>query len=204
MKKQILIAAAGLAMVGMLRADEVAATKAATAVPTPVAKNDAPGSLAPGKALLDAGKYKEAAAYFEGIGEQVAANGATKREPWRLNNWALALLEDGQYDKCIEVAGRLTESHPEMEGGWNKLAAAYARNGKREEAMAIYEKGIERVKAAGGDSSRLEANRDALRAAIEEGKPKAVKTAEAKAREAADKAATKAEQKQKAAAAADK
>lgn len=196
MKKHLIIAAiASLALAGTVRAEEAAAATEAKpeAAATPVAKNDAPGSLAPGKLLLDEGKYAEAAAYFEGIGEQVAANGMKKREPWRLNNWALALLEAGQYDKAAEIAQKLIDSNPEMEGAWNKLAAAQARNGKREEAIQTYDKAIAKLTELGSDVSKLEANKAALLQAIEDGKPKKVKEAEAKAKAEAAKA--KAEEK---------
>lgn len=179
-KHLILAAVAGLALAGVARAEE------AQAKPTPVAKNDAPGSLAPGKVLLDEGKFAEAAAYFEGIGEQVAANGAKKREPWRLNNWALALLESEQYAKAIEVAEKLLANNPEMGSAWNTLAAAQARSGLREEAIATYDKAIAKLKELGAATDRLESNKAALLQVIEEGKPKKVREAEAKARAEAE------------------
>lgn len=192
MKKHLILAAiAGLTFAGTVRAEETAAAKPEAAA-TPVAKNDAPGSLAPGKLLLDEGKYAEAAAYFEGIGEQVAANGAKKREPWRLNNWALALLEAGEFDKAAEVAAKLTENNPEIASGWNSLAGAQARGGKREEAIATYDKGIAKLTELGADASKLESNKAALLAVIEEGKPKKVKEAEAKAKAAQEAAKEKA------------
>lgn len=198
MKKHLILAAiASLAVAGVVRADEAKADAASDTKPaaaaTPVAKNDSPGSLAPGKLLLDDGKFAEAAAYFEGIGEQVTANGATKREPWRLNNWALALLEGGQYAKAEEIATKLTVSNPEMEGAWNKLAAAQARDGKREDAVATYDKAIAKIKELNGDTSKLESNKAALLQAIEDGKPKAQKTAEATAKAAADAVKAKAD-----------
>jgi colicin import membrane protein len=198
MKKHLfLAAAASLAFAGVVRAEEAAkpaeakadAKPAAEAKAAPVAKMDKPGSLAAGKVLLDEGKFAEAAAYFEGIGEQVADNGAKKREPWRLNNWALALLNDKQYDKAIEVATKLTESNPEISSGWNTLAGAQGADGKREDAIATYDKGIAKLKELGADASKLESNKQALIDAIEAGKPKKVKEAEAKAKaakEAAD------------------
>jgi tetratricopeptide (TPR) repeat protein len=161
------------------------------AAATPVAKMDKAGSLAAGKLLLDDGKYAEAAAYFEGIGEQVADNGAKKREPWRLNNWALALFNGKQYDKAIEVATKLTTSNPEIASGWNTLAGAQAASGKREDAIATYDKGIAKLKELGADAGKLETNKQALMDAKEAGKPKKVKEAEAKAKAAADAAAAK-------------
>jgi colicin import membrane protein len=222
MKKHlILAAAASLALAGVVRADEAAKPEAAAkpaeakadakaadskamaadakadakadkAEAKPVAKMDKPGSLAAGKLLLDEGKFAEAAAYFEGIGEQVADNGAKKREPWRLNNWALALYNDKQYDKAIEVATKLTTSNPEIASGWNTLAGAQVSNGKREDALATYDKGIAKLKELKADSSKLEANKAALEQAKEDGKPKKVKEAEAKAKAAKDAADAKA------------
>jgi NADH dehydrogenase [ubiquinone] 1 alpha subcomplex assembly factor 7 len=191
-KHLILAAAAVLALAGTVRAEEAAAAAEAKAEATPVAKMDKAGSLTAGKALLDEGKYAEAAAYFEGIGEQVADNGAKKREPWRLNNWALALVEAGQYDKAAEVAQKLVDLRPEMSSAWNSLASAQARGGKRAEAVATYEAGIAKLKELGADTSKLEANLAAVQQAIEDGKPKKVKEAEAKAKAEAEKAAAKA------------
>jgi tetratricopeptide (TPR) repeat protein len=220
-KHLILAAAASLALAGVVRADDAKpaadakpmAAKAEAkpmaakadakamdakadakpaAAATPVAKMDKAGSLAAGKLLLDDGKFAEAAAYFEGIGEQVAENGAKKREPWRLNNWALALFNDKQYDKAIEVATKLTTSNPEISSGWNTLAGAQAASGKREDAIATYDKGIAKLKELGADAGKLEANKQALMDAKEAGKPKKVKEAEAKAKAAADAAAAKA------------
>lgn len=218
-KHLILAAAASLALAGVVRADD--AKPAADAKPmaakaeakadakamdakadakpaaaaTPVAKMDKAGSLAAGKLLLDDGKYAEAAAYFEGIGEQVAENGAKKREPWRLNNWALALFDDKQYDKAIEIATKLTTSNPEIASGWNTLAGAQAANGKREDAIATYDKGIAKLKELGADAGKLESNKQALLDAKEAGKPKKVREAEAKAKAAADAAAAKSDAK---------
>lgn len=209
-KHLILAAAASLALAGTVRAEEAKAAAKAEAKPAaaaateakaeakpaaaakPVEKMDKAGSLAAGKLLLDDGKYAEAAAYFEGIGEQVADNGAKKREPWRLNNWALALFNDKQYDKAIEVASKLTASNPEISSGWNTLAGAQAASGKREDAIATYDKGIAKLKELGADAGKLESNKQALLDAIEAGKPKKVKEAEAKAKAAAEAAAAKA------------
>lgn len=153
----------------------------------PVAKNDAPGSLKKGNALMDEGKWADAAAYFEGIGEQAASNGMKKREPFRLNNWSLALINLGEFAKAEEMAQKALDLKGDLAPAWNNLATAQANQGKRSDAVATLEKAIEAVTAAGGDTSKLESNLAGIKQAIEDGKPKAQKTAEAKA--AADKAA---------------
>ena len=94
MKKHLLLTlAASVALAGVVRAEEakpaVAAAKPAAAVEAKpaaeakavaaVEKNDAPGSVKQGNRLLDEGKFEEAVAYFNGIGEQSSA----KREPYR-------------------------------------------------------------------------------------------------------------------------
>jgi rRNA maturation endonuclease Nob1 len=73
------------------------------------------------------------------------------------------------------------------------MAAAQVRSGKRADAVATYEKAIASLKSAGADTSKLESNLAELQAKIEEGKPKKVKEAEAKAKAEADKAAAKAD-----------
>jgi tetratricopeptide (TPR) repeat protein len=209
MKKHLLFTlAATVALSGVLRADDAkpaddasaakpaaeAAAPAAetkTAAPAPVAKLDAPGSLKVGNQLLDQAKYAEAAAYFEGIGEQVKDNGAAKREPYRLNNLALAQLNLQKYDDAIANANKAVTLKPDLEAGYNNLAAAYSASGKRDQAVDALTKGIAAVKAKGGDTAKLEANLSGIQAAIEASKPKAQREAEAKAKQAADAAAAK-------------
>ncbi len=168
-------------------ATQVTADTAAVAPKAePVAKNDAPKSLKKGNALLDESKWAEAAAYFEGIGEQVASNGMKKREPLRLNNWALALINLGEFAKAEELAQKALDLKGDLAPAWNNLATAQANGGKRSDAVATLEKGIEAITAAGGDASKLESNLAGIKQAIEDGKPKAQKTAEAKVKAEAD------------------
>jgi hypothetical protein len=193
MKKTLMLSlAASLFVAQSARAAESAPAAAPAAAPAekaekmaPVAKNDAPGSLKKGNELLDAGKFEDAAAYFDGIGAQ----SSNKREPYRLLGLSTALLEAGKYDEAGAAAQKAIDLKGDLSGAWNNLAASQSRNGKRDEAIATFNKGIETLKAAGADTSKLEANLAALNDAIEAGKPKKVKEAEAKAKAAADKAA---------------
>jgi tetratricopeptide (TPR) repeat protein len=188
-KHLLLTVVAGVALSGLLRADDAApAAASGTAAPaaaapatTPVAKNDAPGSLAPGKQLLDEAKYADAAAYFEGIGEQTTSNGATKREPYRQNDLSLAYLNLGKYDQAIAAASKAVELNKGMAVGWSNLAAAYGASGQRDKAVDALTKGVEAVKGVGGDSGGLEAKLKSLQDLIESGKPKAEREADAKA-----------------------
>lgn len=190
MKKHLILSlVAGIAFTGTLAAEE-AATAAAAAAPAAVAKNDAPGSLKAGNLLLDEGKFAEAAAHFEGIGEQ----SSVKREPYRLLGLSTALVELGKYDEAAAAAQKAVEIKDDLSGAWNNLAAAQARAGKRDEAVATYEKAIAALKEKGADTSKLEANLTELQTKIEEGKPKKVKEAEAKAKAEAEKAAAKVEE----------
>jgi tetratricopeptide (TPR) repeat protein len=207
MKKHLLLTlVASIAFTGALVAEEAA--KAAAAAPAAeakaevkaVAKNDAPGSLKAGNLLLDEGKFEEAAAYFAGIGEQ----SSTKREPYRLLGLSTSLVELGKYPEAIEAANKAVELKSDLSGAWNNLAAAQARDGKRDEAIATYGKAIAALKEKGADTSKLEANLTELQAKIEEGKPKKVKEAEAKAKAEAEKAAAKVEEAAKAAMPAEK
>lgn len=199
MKKTLLLTlAAGLVVSAGLRAEEAkpaAAAPASTeAAAAPVAKNDAPGSLKKGNELLDQGKFADAAAYFAGIGEQ----SSSKREPYRLLGLSTALLETEKYEDAAAAAQKALDMKKDLSGAWNNLAAAQARSGKRAEAVATYEKALEALKAAGADTSKVEANLNELKTKIEEGKPKKVKEAEAKAKAEAEKAAAKAEEAKKA------
>jgi tetratricopeptide (TPR) repeat protein len=198
MKKSLLLTlAASVALSAVIHADDVTPAAATAAAPaaapaaaaTPVAKNDNPGSLKPGNALLDAAKYDEAVAYFTGIGVQTS----DKREPYRLLGLSSAYLGLNKFDDAAASAQKAIDSKKDLSGAWNNLAAAQANTGKRDDAIATYGKGIETVKAAGGDTAKMEANLAALKAAIEAGKPKKVREAEAKAKAEADKAAAAAD-----------
>lgn len=171
-----------------------------------VEKLDAPGSLKAGKDLMEAGKYDEAAAYFEGIGEQVAANGLEKREPWRLNNWALSLLKAGKAEEAVKIAEKAVEVAPTNATIWNNLGSAVAATGDREKAVETWEKGIAKLGEAGVDATRLKKNANFIKAALEgrldengniiekavEDAKEAVKEGAAKAEEAAGDAMDKA------------
>ena len=193
-KNLLLTLAASVALTGVLRADDApaAATKTAAApaaAAAPVAKNDAPGSLKAGNQLLDQAKYAEAAAYFEGIGEQVASNGAAKREPYRQSSLSLAYLNLGKFDQAIAAGSKAVELNKGLTVGWSNLAAAYGASGQRDKAVEALTNGAAAVKAAGGDSSSLEAKLASLQALIDSGKPKKVREAEAAAKAAAEAAA---------------
>ena len=203
-KHLLLTLAASIAFAGVLVAEEAAKPAAApaakaeakaapvdeskTAEAKPVAKNDAAGSMKAGLLLLDAGKFAEAADFFQGIGVQ----SHSKREASRQLNLSSALIELGKYDEGAAAAQKAIDLDGANPKYWNNLAAAKARDGKRDEAIAIYTKAIAAVKAKNGDTSKLEANLTELTNAVEAGKPKKVKEAEAKAKAAAEKAAAKA------------
>lgn len=191
MKKQILIVLAATMLLGGILMAEEAATAEAKEAPAAVAKNDAIGSLKGGNALLSEGKFEEAVAYFEGIGEQSSA----KREPYRLVGLSTALVELGKFDEAIAAAGKALAISKNLAPAWNNLAAAYARNGQRDKAVSTYQEGIEAVKAEGGDTAKLEKNLADIEAAIEAGKPRKVKEAEAKAKAEAEKAKEASEKK---------
>ena len=159
-----------------------AAAGEAKAEATPVAKNDAPGSLKPGNQLMEEGKWAEAAAYFAGIGEQMKDNGAKKREPWRLNNLALSLMNAGKYDEAIAAANQALALKGDLASAHNTIAGSLAHTGKRDEAIASLEKAIGDLKAKKADTSKLEANLAELKNAAEVSKPKKVREAEARPR----------------------
>jgi tetratricopeptide (TPR) repeat protein len=169
-KHLILSLAASFALAGLLRADDAApasTTPAAASDVSPaadasadttVAANDAPGSLTAGKALLSAGKYAEAAAYFEGIGVQSADNGTTKREPYRLLNLSTAYLNLGKFKEAEDAANQAIALKKDLPGAWNNLGSAQANQGERPMAIDTYKKGIAELTADKADTSKLDAN----------------------------------------------
>jgi tetratricopeptide (TPR) repeat protein len=178
MKNNLILAlVAGLSMAGVLRADDSSATaaspsaatdsSAAAASPTAatVAPNDAPGSLKAGKELLTDGKFEEAVAYFNGIGEQVADNGATKREPYRQLDLASAYLNLAKYQDAEDAANKAIALMKDLEPAWNDLGAAQVNSGNRADAIATYTKGIAQLNADNVDSSRLAENLKTLQIA---------------------------------------
>lgn len=144
---------------------------------TPVAKNDNPGSVKQGNELIEAGKFDEAIAYFNGIGEQTTSNGHTKREPWRLVGLSSAQIGAGKFEDAAATAQKAIDIDPNLNAAWNNLGSALANQGKRSEAIEAYNKGIEALKAAGKDTSKLEGNVAALKAAADEAQAKADKKA---------------------------
>jgi tetratricopeptide (TPR) repeat protein len=174
MKRNLFLAVvAGVALGGVLKADDTSTAAAAVSpsaamadtTTAAVATNDAPGSLKAGKDLLDEGKYDDAVTYFMGIGEQVAANGKTKREPYRQLDLATAYLGLGKYAEAEDAASKSIALDKDLEAAWNDLASAQVNDGKRADAMDTYTKGIAQLTADSVDYSRLSANLAALQAA---------------------------------------
>jgi tetratricopeptide (TPR) repeat protein len=161
---------------GTAAASADSSSPTASAAPTAVAKNDAPGSIKPGNDLIDAGKYDEALAYFQGIGEQSDSNGHSKREPWRLVGLSRAENGLGQFDKSGDFAQQAITIDGTNGVAWNLLGSAEANQGKRGDAIATYKKGIDALKAAGKDTSKLEANLAPLQQAQDDADKKAGKT----------------------------
>jgi tetratricopeptide (TPR) repeat protein len=176
MKRNLFLAPAIIAAValgGVLKADDTgtAATSVspsaamADTATAAVTTNDAPGSLKAGKDLLDQGKYDDAVTYFLGIGEQVAANGKAKREPYRQLDLATAYLGLGKYAEAEDAASKSIALDKDLEAAWNDLASAQVNDGKRADAMDTYTKGIAQLTTDNVDFSRLSANLAALQAA---------------------------------------
>lgn len=71
--------------------------------------------------MFDEGKWAEAAAYCEGIGVQVAANGTAKREPFRVICLAIANLHLGKYREAeFEASQVLAFGNNRFEKVWKK------------------------------------------------------------------------------------
>jgi len=148
------------------------------AKPEAVAKKDAPGSLAPGNKLLAQGKFEEAWAYFDGIGEQLALNGHAKREPWRWVGLSTAELGLAKFSDAAQSAQKALDIDAKNAAAWNNLGLALSQDGKRQEAVDAYAKGIEALKGAGLDASKLEINKAMLQAALDASKLQAEKKAQ--------------------------
>ena len=175
--------------------DEATASEETAAASAPaVEKMDKPGSLKAGKDLMDEGKWAEAAAYFEGIGVQEAANGTQKREPWRLNNLARCYVALEKYDEAAKAAQMGLEIRPDIYALWSNLGAAQSRAGKHDDAIATYKKAIETLEGAGKDTGRIPANlkflEDAKAGLIDE-EGNYIKKEDAKADEAGSEAESK-------------
>lgn len=63
-------------------------------------------------------------------------------------NHALAMeyLGKGEEEKAIEVMEKVLRVHPDHTGTYYHLGHAYLRNEKREEALAIWQTGIQKCK----------------------------------------------------------
>ncbi len=103
-------------------------------------------------ALLDDGKYQEAADAYAAIGQTSPA----KREGWRLNNWGLCYLRLGDAAQARERLLRSVEAFPDNPVAWNNLAVACEQLGLAEEARQAYARAGEGAGGEGLDPMRFE------------------------------------------------
>lgn len=103
-------------------------------------------------ALLDGGKFKEAADAYAAIGQTSPA----KREGWRLNNWALCYLRLGDAAGAKPRLERSVEVFPDNPVAWNNLAIACEQLGLSEQARQAYARAGEGAGGEGLDPMRFE------------------------------------------------
>ncbi len=104
--------------------------------------------------LMDEGKWAEAAAAYAAVGICSPA----KREGWRLNNWGLALLRQGQYSDAVMRFLKSVETFPDNPTAWNNLGVAYENLGKSEKAKEAYAHAAQPQQSGKFDQARAELN----------------------------------------------
>ncbi len=103
--------------------------------------------------LMDEGKFQEAAKAYEELGRTRPA----KREGWKLNNWALALMNLDQHDLARARLELSVKLHPGNPVAWNNLGVVYQKLGLLRSARHAYGRAV----ATGGgafDTQRAELN----------------------------------------------
>lgn len=103
-------------------------------------------------AMLDGGKFKEAADAYAAIGQTSPA----KREGWRLNNWGLCYLRLGDAAGAKPRLQRSVEVFPDNPVAWNNLAVACEQLGLSDEARQAYARAGEGAGGEGLDPMRFE------------------------------------------------
>lgn len=143
--------------------DSEAVANAAPLSPTAGAFSEAPttlkgaalaAALKDANAMMDAGKFAEASEAYAKIGICSPA----KREGWRLNNWGLALIRLGEYQKAIPRLKKSVEVFPENPKAWNNLGVACENLGLSAEAKDAYTRAASASPDSSLDSSRVELN----------------------------------------------
>jgi tetratricopeptide (TPR) repeat protein len=135
---------------------------AAAAVESPTARLDEKASTLAGdqlkdalrkaSELLDAGQYSDASAAYAAIGQTAPA----QREGWRLNNWGLCYLRQGDPATARERLERSVEAFPGNPVAWNNLAIAYEQLGLGDKAKDAWSKAGENAGGEGVDPQRFE------------------------------------------------
>jgi tetratricopeptide (TPR) repeat protein len=171
-KPVLLLFAAGLMLsAGSSRADDKAA--ASNATPTAVAKvvvvkGESPTvtAMKAANALAADGKIDEAVAAYEKMGVLKSK----KMEAWRLNNEALAYLQNekmDQADKAVPLLEKATTTDDGNYVAWNNLGTSYERTKQLDKAKDAYQKSIDSAKAANASSAKAEGNLEALQARLD-------------------------------------
>lgn len=72
-------------------------------------------------------------------------------------------------EEAAQWYGRLVETDPDYLGVWYHFAALRARQGRKDEALALYDEGIRRARAAGDMHTLSELQNARMNLEIEEG-----------------------------------
>jgi Flp pilus assembly protein TadD len=123
-------------------------------LPTRLKGDALAGALKDANAMMDGGKFAEAAEAYAKIGITTPA----KREGWRLNNWGLAYIRLGDYAKALPRLKKSTELFPENPKAWNNLGVAFENLGLAAEAKDAYTKAAGTGEASETDVAKIELN----------------------------------------------
>jgi tetratricopeptide (TPR) repeat protein len=123
-------------------------------LPTKLKGEALAAALKQANAMMDAGKFQEAADAYASIGITTPA----KREGWRLNNWGLAYVRLGDFDKALPRLKKSVEVFPDNPKAWNNLGVACENLGLSGEAKDAYTRAAGSGRATDMDPSKVELN----------------------------------------------
>ena len=151
-KRVFLLLGVGLGLlVGRVWADDQAASSSSNAqagnssgtqmnTAASPAKPESPNviNMKAANALMDAGKYDEAIAAYEKMGELKS----NRMEAWRCNNEGLACLDANKNDQALPLLEKATTTDPSNSVAWNNLGLALWTQGRDREAARAFEESL--------------------------------------------------------------
>lgn len=199
-KRVFLLLGVGLGLlVGRVWADDQAASSSSNAqagnssgtqmnTAASPAKPESPNviNMKAANALMDAGKYDEAIAAYEKMGELKS----NRMEAWRCNNEGLACLDANKNDQALPLLEKATTTDPSNSVAWNNLGVCYERLNQLDKAKDAYQKSIDAAKEANASSDNAQANLQFVNMKLEQAAAKNGVENPAASSDAADSAAS--------------